>query len=333
MVANWSDEAVAAVERWGATKPGRSGSQPGWRRLGTADRSTSGWLVLDLRGGSISSDRLDDVRLSGTRGPDQEASYPVDELRYDDDVLSLRQPPGLPSSSMQVWTRKMSARFLIDRLAQGLRAAGPAPLAEALANGVLAGPPTSTATVPGLLPEQTEALRACLSPGVRLVWGPPGTGKTRVLASAIEELVRRGQRVLLVSTANIAVDNALNEVVRRLSAKRGTAIRVGPAQLKDIADDPNVQLERLAAAESAAVDSERDRMAERLRAFDAQDAEISVLRTKLDGYDDEEFRRAAARVEAERALEQCDHVFTRSPTPVRRPNRSATKLPVYFTQH
>src|SRR5690349_3779323 len=231
MAADWSTEAAAAVDRWAATKPGHGGGQPGWRRLGSAVDGTNGWLVLDLRRDAPSPDRLEDVRLSGTGGPDQERSYPVDELRFDDGVLTLRRPPGLPGSLLSVWTRAMSPRFLLDRLAHGLRAMDRAPLAEALANGQLAGPPTSTSTVPGLLPEQTQALRACLSPGVRLVWGPPGTGKTRVLASAIEELVRRDQRVLLVSTANIAVDNALHEVVRRLVARPGTAIRVGPPQL------------------------------------------------------------------------------------------------------
>lgn len=262
--------------------------------------------MLDLRREAPSPDRLEDVCLSGTRGPDKERSYPVDELRFDDGVITLRRPPGLSGSLLSVWTRTVSPRFLLDRLAQGLRAVGPAPLAEALANGQLAGPPTSTSTVPGLLPEQTRALRACLSPGVRLVWGPPGTGKTRVLASAIEELVRQSRRVLLVSTANIAVDNALHEVVRRLSAKPGTAIRVGPPQLPDIAKNPDVQLERLAASESVAVDQERDDVAVALRELDTQDTEIVAVRAELADYDDGAYRQAAARVDAAGVLDDLE---------------------------
>lgn len=302
MAADWSAEAATAVERWAATLPGRGGATPGWRRLGAAVPDTPGRLVLDLRGGTVSSDRLDDVRLSGTRGPDHEPSYPVDELRDDDGVLVLREPPGLPGRLHDVWTRSMSPRFLLDRLAQGLRSAGAAPLAEAMVREELSGPPTARESAPGLLPAQAEAFRACLSPGVRLVWGPPGTGKTQVLASAIEALVRRGQRVLLVSTANVAVDNALQAVVRRLSARPGTAIRVGPPKLPDIAADPNVQLERLATTQSVAVDRERDAVAARLCELDALDADIDELGRALVNYDDDAYRHAAERVDAERTL-------------------------------
>jgi superfamily I DNA/RNA helicase len=111
--------------------------------------------------------------------------------------------------------------------------------------------PTARHTVAGLLPAQLEAYRACLSPGVRLVWGPPGTGKTRVLASAIEELVCAGKRVLIVSTANVAVDNALRAVVSSLPPRPGVAVRVGTAFDEKIATDPDVQLELLAARSSS----------------------------------------------------------------------------------
>ncbi|MFH9864080.1 AAA domain-containing protein [Streptomyces sp. NPDC017202] len=42
------------------------------------------------------------------------------------------------------------------------------------------------------------------------MWGPPGTGKTTVLKRAIGDLTARGDRVLLVSATNVAVDNALS---------------------------------------------------------------------------------------------------------------------------
>ena len=43
--------------------------------------------------------------------------------------------------------------------------------------------------------------------------GPPGTGKTMVIAAAVCEAVRRGQRVLIVSHTNVAVDNALERIM------------------------------------------------------------------------------------------------------------------------
>jgi hypothetical protein len=49
---------------------------------------------------------------------------------------------------------------------------------------------------------------------IALIQGPPGTGKTTVIAELCYQLARRGRRVLVVSQANGAVDNALS----RLSA-------------------------------------------------------------------------------------------------------------------
>jgi superfamily I DNA and/or RNA helicase len=69
---------------------------------------------------------------------------------------------------------------------------------------------------------QVEAVEAIL--GLRdgeliLVIGPPGTGKTQVIAKAALELKRAGKRVLVASHTNRAVDNVLelldrNEVLR-----------------------------------------------------------------------------------------------------------------------
>jgi hypothetical protein len=67
--------------------------------------------------------------------------------------------------------------------------------------------------------------------GLRLVWGPPGTGKTMVLRRAIDDLVRAGKRVLLVSSTNVAVDNALAGVIDDLKPRKGTLVRVGTPHL------------------------------------------------------------------------------------------------------
>ncbi|MFJ4947579.1 AAA domain-containing protein [Streptomyces sp. NPDC088760] len=74
------------------------------------------------------------------------------------------------------------------------------------------------------------------------VWGPPGTGKTTVLKRAIHNLLTRANRVLLVSATNIAVDNALLGVVKENRHQPGAIVRVGPAQLREIAENPAVSL-------------------------------------------------------------------------------------------
>jgi hypothetical protein len=304
MTADWSAEVIEAVERWIETRPdlGRNGG--GWRNIGRATPQRDGWLVLDLRAARINPDALGEPCFAGERGPDHEPAYPVEELRNVDGVLMLREPTGLPVYCRHLWARSMSPRFLLEKLRDGLRLACSAPLAQALVEKRLAEHATSCADAVGLLDAQAEAFRACLSPGVRLVWGPPGTGKTQVLARAIEELVRDGKRVLLVSTANVAVDNALHAVLPRLPRRPGVAVRVGPAHLKEIAADPNVQLERLAARASREVDEGRERVAAQLRQMDELDAEVEGLRVELADYDDKAYRAAAARVAGERDVEE-----------------------------
>ena len=58
---------------------------------------------------------------------------------------------------------------------------------------------------------QRRALERLLGSSAHLVWGPPGTGKSRLAARAALELARRG-RVLVAATTNGAVD----ELARRL---------------------------------------------------------------------------------------------------------------------
>jgi len=50
--------------------------------------------------------------------------------------------------------------------------------------------------------------QACGS-SLTYVWGPPGTGKTRLIAELIAELLKRGERVLVTSHTHAAVDQAI----------------------------------------------------------------------------------------------------------------------------
>jgi hypothetical protein len=72
---------------------------------------------------------------------------------------------------------------------------------------------------------QREATALALNtPDIALIHGPPGTGKTTVICGIVEELVRRGQRVLLVAPTHVALDNVLERVGDRAGV---TAIRLG----------------------------------------------------------------------------------------------------------
>ncbi len=67
-----------------------------------------------------------------------------------------------------------------------------------------------------LTPEQRRAVeRAISTPHAFFIQGPPGTGKTTVITEIVQRLVRRGERVLLLSNTHVAVD----EVLRRIDKK------------------------------------------------------------------------------------------------------------------
>ena len=68
---------------------------------------------------------------------------------------------------------------------------------------------------PRLNREQNDALAFALSArDLALIHGPPGTGKTTVLAELILRAVEHGERVLAAAASNMAVDNVLARLVR-----------------------------------------------------------------------------------------------------------------------
>jgi KaiC/GvpD/RAD55 family RecA-like ATPase len=78
---------------------------------------------------------------------------------------------------------------------------------------------------------QRLAIEASFSSQLAIIWGPPGTGKTQTIAWAIEAHLNAGRRVLLVSHANNAVDEALEKVAEQLKPTpfytEGKLIRFG----------------------------------------------------------------------------------------------------------
>ncbi|MEE8572818.1 MAG: AAA domain-containing protein [Gemmatimonadota bacterium] len=97
-------------------------------------------------------------------------------------------------------------------------------------------PETGTREAPsdrqdGLNVSQGEALKRILGSRTQLVWGPPGTGKTRLLAQAGCALSDEG-RVLVLATTNVAVDEAARRVATGLGPEavtEGRVVRVGAA--------------------------------------------------------------------------------------------------------
>ncbi len=69
---------------------------------------------------------------------------------------------------------------------------------------------------------QRRALEAMTSPGGCFVWGPPGTGKTKVILSAVRDALAHGRSVLVASHTHVAVDNVLEGLIRTSSDEQGS---------------------------------------------------------------------------------------------------------------
>ncbi|GCE19649.1 AAA domain-containing protein [Dictyobacter kobayashii] len=83
-------------------------------------------------------------------------------------------------------------------------------------------------------------LRALQMKDYLLIHGPPGTGKTSVIAEIVKRLTDQGQRVLLAAFTNQAVDNMLKRLVRegftqflRLGSERSVHEAIKPWLLKE----------------------------------------------------------------------------------------------------
>ncbi len=127
--------------------------------------------------------------------------------------------------------------FLYERLRGALDRLDPEQHGVALALALFGRvPPTRTTTTltcdhAALDASQRGAVQLCSDSSVAFVWGPPGTGKTVTLTHVIEELLAQGQRILLASTTNAAIDEVLAKLATRpwflAAIEAGTAIRLG----------------------------------------------------------------------------------------------------------
>ena len=129
---------------------------------------------------------------------------------------------------------------------------------------------------------QKQAIAASFSSRLSIIWGPPGTGKTKTVARAIEAHLNAGRRVLLVSHGNNAVDEALEDVAKHMKTtafyQEGKLVRLGKPQeehLKKLEKEYGlVLLDNIAAklgesltCEKTALDSEKNQIEAVLAGF------------------------------------------------------------------
>lgn len=293
-----------AVARWievvgGGSGAAERGGRPKLKLIGRARReSASGWYAVDVRDQRIDPDQIDDLRLAGASQPGPGEGFSPLEVVQDGRLLRVRVAEFVDLPEAYLWQNRRPEGVLVTQLRDGLRAVGDSGLAHELAAGRLTPRPRTIRQVNGFSPAQCEAYTSCLSPGVRLVWGPPGTGKTRVLSEAINALARAGRRVLLVSSTNIAVDNALAGVLRHRGHGPGDLVRVGSPHLAEIASNPKVSLAHLVRGRLAEVDRRREELSRQLVALREDGDRLAAEEEALAGFDPQADARARALIAA-----------------------------------
>ena len=114
--------------------------------------------------------------------------------------------PGLRKSILS--SRLPAAPYLMATLFNVTQAAGPTATPGRLLNADLA-------RLYRLNVDQGAAVEVMLAaPEIAYIQGPPGTGKTTMIAAACAHFVRSGQRVLIASQTNLAVENALERLIK-----------------------------------------------------------------------------------------------------------------------
>lgn len=147
-------------------------------------------------------------------------------------------PEEEPPEPVEDVTPLVSSVDLLRRLQERLRLIGRNPGDWSTALALKALSPSShpnALTTPKTLPleasldeSQMEAYRRALTDDLLFLWGPPGTGKTRVISQILQTTLKHGLRVLLCSTTNAAVDHALEEVLEDLKEERtDNILRIG----------------------------------------------------------------------------------------------------------
>ena len=116
--------------------------------------------------------------------------------------------------------RRPDSRFL-DLIERPHQVAGPLEVDPAIRRRAL-----ELARKHGMTPSQLAAFEGIVGHGLRLVWGPPGTGKTHFLALAVLCLAEahraagRPFRTLLTAFTHAAIDNALRKAAE-IQGERG----------------------------------------------------------------------------------------------------------------
>jgi hypothetical protein len=303
----WLAELIGVVQRLcpedsGSASATDSGKAKNIGRVSPDGEKGDGWFWMGSAGRPTDSDQLENAYLAPADGAGKRR-YQLIEAVQDGSLLKLRVGAHAPREGLFLWIPNRGKGFLEKSLLAGLSRIDRFDLVNRFGAGRADPVPAlvhvpSGASTQGLNPGQVQALAACRAPGVNLVWGPPGTGKTKVIALALQDLTSRGKSVLLVSSTNVAVDNALGRAAQSLNPVPGVMVRVGTPQVPEVADDSRICLQKMIHERQEALERQRRLAEERIAACrrDPDMTRLAKTREELAHFDGDAYRKAQARV-------------------------------------
>lgn len=266
-----------------------------------------GWFWIGLASRAIENDQLEAAYLAPAEGAQQHKFQLIETIQIGN-VLKVRVAKHAPATGLFMWVPVRPPGLLERSLLEGLTSIDRFTLVSRFATGRAdAITADGGGGRPGLNAGQQRAWTACCSPGLHLVWGPPGTGKTKVIAQSLQDLIARGKSVLLVSMTNIAVDNALAKAAAAIGPAPGVMIRAGTPHLTDIAQNAAICLQKLIDERQEALEQERRRVEEQISTLSADPVVVGLARvdTELEGFDIGSYRAAEARLARAGTLAAC----------------------------
>jgi hypothetical protein len=176
---------------------------------GVRKQTTPSWILYDF---SLEREFLlpDDSWVTARVG-DERLRAVVVAVRGMDLVLGLEHDLGPQIARVEI---SVDATAVLERILSRLEEPTLATLPDRLARMAfgLDHPCLSRGEAKSKLDldaDKWEGLERAVGSELLFIWGPPGTGKTQVLAALCEVFVERGESVLLTSHTNVAVDEAI----------------------------------------------------------------------------------------------------------------------------
>jgi hypothetical protein len=151
-------------------------------------------------------------------------------VRSDDEGLVVECQKPLPTDA-RLLDFSFDASFILKALENFVVEMGPKAGRIASLFASRAIPTANTVRNPAyrrLNEDQSLAVEKMATTPLHLLWGPPGTGKTTTLGTAVVRWLRQKKRVLIVSTSNAAVDVAMRAVLQELRpGEKQLVLRLG----------------------------------------------------------------------------------------------------------